>query len=399
MTRRLLSLAPLALVATTTGCPLIGIVADGIGQAFADDPPRVQAVWAARARAVVSPATPTDEELEPVAAYGPEDDRDTNELEDLDGDDELGVVRVELGPGRYLLTERVRLHDAEEVHLVGAGPHRTRLELRNEERRTLWLRGAKRVVLRGLTVAGYSGGGFYLEGCGDVVCEDVHFAGVDRGLWLIGSQATVRRCVFAGCAAGLFLRGGETRIRESAFVDCYQGIAGEGELDCSESAFVGGHTAVAARLTRRSRFVGNLVYGEKQELGWSGRPREAHDNLVHRLHTQTLDPRSNVILRDLHAFPEACRLPGRMQVPAVHFALLRAQHRGDADPSRALDDAAFDGAERYARAAERAARAGELEAARAVVRQALAYWGKRPLADAPDALVRLAALVDDRPLK
>ncbi len=165
----LLAVLPLA------GCP-------ALVEALEEDPPRVNAPWARDARAVQSPDTPDEETLTPMAEFGPASDRDTDDLCDLDHEEDLGRVLIDLQEGVFELEDQTTLKDALEVVLRGRGPHKTRLSLETSELRSLVIDGVKRVELRDLTVVAYEGGGIFLENCPNVLVENVHFAGSTYGL-------------------------------------------------------------------------------------------------------------------------------------------------------------------------------------------------------------------------
>jgi hypothetical protein len=398
---RRLSLLPLVLLPLLTGCQLPFMIIDAIGNQFADDPPRVNTPDAREARSVRSPATPATDLEDPIAVYGPEDDRDTNELDDLDDEADLGHVGVTLQPGRYALWDTVLINGAKTFVLEGKGSHKSRLELHSEDMMTLRIKGADRVVLRGFTVAGYLGGGIFLDGVKRVEVEDVHFVSCRFGLELRGSNAIIKDSVFVGCDKGVGMRAGAVELNRTVFADNYTGIAGKGAVKALATAFVDNHTAVAAALNRQSAFVSCLFAGDEQEVAWKGRPRTVVRNLAHRRDLGRSDKAlfhpdgDNREIKNATDFPEQVRLPRAFLVASVHMALVRFEARSSADPEVDLADVAFDGAERYAKAAQKALKAQDVDSARAAVKIALAYWGERPLTDAPQDLVDLADLGRD----
>ena len=66
--------------------------------------------------------------------------------------------------------------------------------------------------------------------------------------------------------------------------------------------------------------------------------------------------------------------------------------RGEADFESAITDAAYDGAERFAKGAKKALLAGDMTNAKHLVRIALRYWGSRELSEAPEVLLEVGEL-------
>ncbi len=357
-------------------------------------PPRVPTTWANAARGVVSPDTPEDEVRTPTAEWGPAEEREHDGLSSLDGEEDLGEVVVRLKDGVYVLEHDVVLAGAKSFVLEGEGPHKTRLQLDTDTLRSLSLEKLERVELRGLTVAGYTGGGIFVKDCPDVVVEDVHFAGSQVGLGLESSTASVGTAVFAGCQTGISAEDGEVKLRESAFLDCWValGLKG-GAIDVESCAFWSNHDVVSGTLDARSRIVGSAFGGRKQVLGWKGRPKLASDNLAPgRDLGDRLGRWTNRELRHPDDFPQGVLLPEDFDLPAVHLALERARKRGESDPPERLRELARAQAEAFAVLCQQALRARDLPTARRHARTALRYLGDTDLAEAPQPVIDIAEL-------
>ena len=389
---RLISCALLLCALTAvTGCQSL---VEGFEQTFGADPPRMNTVNAKGARRLISPSTPQEDDFDILAEYGI-GERDVNDLDDLDEDDDLGEVIVKLGEGIFPLENATIITGATTLVIEGEGPHKTRIELVNDdELRSLLVKGADRVVLRGFTVAGYRGGGLFFEDCPDVVVDNVHFVGSRFGIELRTSTATVGSSVFAGCAKGIGLRGGDVTVRETTFKRCYAGIAGSGDVQLESSAFVDNRTAVSAKLGRSSSIVSCVFAGKKQEPGWKGKPRVLEGNIANRIaFDKHFDVNSsNTMIKVMEDFPDHVRLPVGFDVAGVELALERFSARGQRNPEDDVETKAFEGAERYAKAAKIALLNNDLASGRAAARMAVRYWGTRPLSDGPDDLVSIAEL-------
>lgn len=389
---RLLALAALlASLTVVTGCASL---VEGFRETFGDDPPRMDTKNARAARKMISPATPAEGGLDIMAEYGA-GERDINDLDDLDEEEDLGEVIVRLDEGIYELENATTLTSATKVVIEGLGSHRTRLELRNDDvMRSLLIRGAERVEVRGLTIAGYRGGGLFFEDCPDVVIDDVTFVGCRFGIELRSSTATVGSSAFAGCAKGIGLRSGEVTVRESTFKKNYSAIAGNGDVHLLASAFVDNRKAINAKLGRSSSIESCVFAGQKQEPAWKGKPRVLERNIANRVaFDKHLDEHStNTMLRDMEDFPDHVRLPVGFDVAGVELSLERFASRGERNPDDDVTNTAFEGAERYAKAAKAALLNDDLASGRAAARMAVRYWGSRPLSEGPDDLVSIAEL-------
>lgn len=357
-------------------------------------PPRVPTTWANAARAVVSPDTPEDEVRAPTAEWGPAEDRERDALSSLDGEDDLGEVVVRLKAGVYVLERDVVLEGARSFVMKGEGPHKTRLHLDTDTLRSLSLEKVGKVELRGLTVAGYTGGGIFVKDCPEVVVEDVHFAGSQVGLGLASSTASVGTAVFAGCQTGISVKDSQVELRESAFFDCWVALGLEGgALDVESCAFWSNHDVLRGTLDARSRIVGNAFAGQKQVLGWKGRPKVASDNLAPgRDLGDRLGLWTNRELRHPDDFPQGVIPPEGFDLPAVHLALERARKRGESDPPARLRELARAQAEAFAVLCQQALRSRDLPTARQHARTALRYLGDTDLAEAPQAVIDIAEL-------
>lgn len=355
--------------------------------------------WANAARFVTSKDTPADEGGDAPVTYGSLDKekREDGDLTDLDEEDseDLGHVVVDLGAGVWEIDDIVRLQKPKTVVIKGKGPNKTRLELDNKELKTLVITGAKRVVFKNLTVASLSGGGVWIKDCPEVKIENTHFASARFGLHLSGSTARISSSVFVGCQTGLRARDKSTvTLRETAFKDNWQAIKStDSGLDIESCAFVENRIVIQGSIDRRSRVVGCLLYGTKQDLGWKGVPRMASHNLTHfRSLEVQLGTETNRELRSIDDFPRSSLWPDDLNVVAVHLALERQQNRGKQDYDQHIKDVCQEEAQRFATASQKAVRASDLKSARKLAKIALSYWGDRPLKDAPEELLQIAEL-------
>lgn len=368
----------------------------GLLVACAADPPRVTTRWAEKARRVKSEATGSADAEHARAAYGPADDRDEDDLEDLNGETDLGEVVIKLGKGTWLLEEPALLAGATSVTIEGEGAHASRFELQTESAGALMIVDAPKVTLRGVTIIGGNGGGITLKSCPDVVVEDVCFAGARFGLELIGSTASVGTSIFAGCERGVALsKDAKVKVRECAFVECFKGIEGDGEIDVESSAFVDGHHAIDMRLDRKDRLESVLVAGETQTT-WNGKPGTLTAAMMNEAGLAKLpDRRPHREINRIDEFPDGLRegAPPGFDLAGVHLAILRADSRHFDDPAKKVRELALERAELHASAARESLTRGDLARARTAAWIALRYCGPGPLADdVPEAVREVAEL-------
>lgn len=368
----------------------------GLLVACSADPPRVATRWAERARGVRSGATGKGAPQPAQATYGPADDRDEDDLEDLHEEDDLGEVVIKLGKGTWTLEEPVLLRGATAVTIEGEGSHATRFELQTETAGSLMVVGAPKVTLRGVTIIGGNGGGITLKECPDVTVEDVCFAGARFGLELVGSTASVGTSLFAGCERGLALsKDAKVTVRESLFLECFKGIEGDGELDLEAAAFVDGHHAIDMRLDRKDRLVSVLLAGETQ-TSWDGKPGHLRAIMMNASELARLDDRrAHRELVRIEEFPDALRegAPPGFDLAGVHLAILRSGARAKDDPAAKVREEALERAELHAGAARESLRRGDVGRARTAAWVALRYCGPGPLADdVPEAVREVAEL-------
>ncbi|HBP22814.1 MAG TPA: hypothetical protein DEA08_34165 [Planctomycetes bacterium] len=392
---RLLRLGVLALaLAFAQGC-LFWIPTMIVEELIGDDPPRVNTSWANASRGVVSPDTPKEsEDPDPIAEYDDGEERDTNELEDLDHDEDLGRVVIELGAGVYLLERAVTLWKPTSVVLRGKGPHKTRLLLDSDEKNSLRFYKPGSVRIEGLTVAAYGGDGIRVVGCDDVEVVQAHFAGSYHGLALEDSVAHVQSSVFAGCQRGIFAKGSKLEIEQSAFADCWDAIRSRNSgFTIQNSVFLDNRNVLRGTIDGRTKLTSNLIFGERQELGWEGRPALAAHNLVHFRHLgEALGTKTNRELADIEHFPDHVLWPTDFDVVAVHLALFTLQKRGESDPPSLVEELRRQRSEQLATAVQTALREEDLPAARRLAKLALQYLGPLPLSDAPTAVKEIADL-------
>ncbi|MGE0709282.1 MAG: right-handed parallel beta-helix repeat-containing protein [Planctomycetota bacterium] len=386
----------LALLLPAQGCVFAagGVLLDSITK---PDPPRVSTSWANGARAVTSPDTPSeDDDLDPIASYDDDGERDTNELDDLDGQEGLGDVVVDMGEGIYLLEGPIRLKKPRSLVLRGKGANKTRLQLECDldEHGALVIAGAGRVRIEGVTLVSLHGDGLTIRDCPQVEVDGAHFAGSYHGLRLEGCKARVSDSVFAGCQRGIAAKKSEVSVYGSAFSECWNAVWGQGSVFTLEaSVFLENRGVCAATVDARSSLKGCLVFGQKQSMGWKGQPGLAAGNLVHFRHLGTeVGPETNIELTAPDDFPDQVTWPRDLDVVAVHLAKFRLAHRGEADPPGQLADLRRQRSEQLARACQEALKKQDLDPARALARLALRYWGDRDVAEAPQALKEIMAL-------
>lgn len=356
-------------------------------------PPLVTASWANRARMVISPDTPGEEGGSLTATHGPPGDRDEDDLIDLSGDRGLVQVEVRLEPGIYVLDHPVALAGAEVV-IQGAGPHKTRIDLDCESKTSLLIERAPRVVIKGVTLYGLTGGGIRLRDCPEVVIEDVHVAGARYGFELVSSAASIGTSIFAGCQEALALDDATVTLRETAFVECWRGITGQGTLDAEACLFADGREGIPARLDRRSRVVSCMFAGERQSAGWDGKPGDASNNLAGLVDLgDRFGPATNRLIRRREEFPYDLPhgLPPDFDLAAVQLALERVVNRGQSDPPKRVRAAAEGHAIEHATRARKALVGGRVEEARREARIAIRFLtGRKDLPDEVAAVTDLA---------
>ena len=391
--RALLSAALVGALAPLQGCPLwmAGALLEDI---FPDTVPLLDTNWAKEEFAVISPDTPREDVLEVKASYDDDDERDTNELDDLDEDENLGDVVIELKAGIYLLENPVTLSGAKSVKIKGAGAHKTRLVLNTETRNSLKIVGAKSVKISGLTVAPFSADGITIEDCPAVEVTDVTFAGSLFGLRLRSSTAEIGSSVFAGCQSGVYARQSEVTLREVSFVRCQNALKGmRSGFKISDSYIYDNRTVIDGSVDRRTELSGNLIFGDKQVLGWEGRPGLGAQNLVHfRFLGKELGEETNRELTTIDGFPDGVVLPPEFNVVAVHLAQERQRRRGQANPAGQLEDLRLARADEMAVACQEALRRNEVERAQHLAKVSLSYLGELPLERASDAVVAISGL-------
>lgn len=392
--RRGLGLAALTLMTLPLqGCPIwmAGAILEDI---FPDTEPLLNTSWAKSEFAVISPDTPKEELFEVEASYDDGDERDTNELDDLSEDENLGDVVVELKEGIYLMECDVLINGAKTFTMKGAGPNKTRVVLNTETRNSLKIVGAEKVHFSGFTMAPFSADGISVFECPEVEVENMSFAGALFGLRLRDSVATVSSSVFAGCQSGIYARNTEVEVREVHFSNCVNAMRSvRSAFKVRDSYVYDNRNVIEGAVGRRTHLLGNLLFGRKQLLGWSGRPGVAAHNLVHfRFLGNELGEETNRELQRIDDFPDAVVLPPELDVVAVELARLRGERRGDADPDGQLRDHRLDRADRMALACQEALRNEDLPRAKRLAKLALKYLGEIPLDEASQAVVAVSGL-------
>lgn len=393
--RRLLLYAALLLtLASAQGC-IFWIPTMIVEELIGDDPPKVNTSWANANRGVISPDTPKEnEDPDPIAEYDDGDERDTNELDDISHKEDLGDVVIELGPGVFLLEDSVTLWKPTSVVLRGQGPHKTRLLLDSDEKNALRFYKPGSVRIEGLTVAAYAGDGIRIVGCEEIEVVQAHFAGSYHGLALEDSVAHVQSSVFAGCQRGIYAKGSKLEIEESAFADCWDAIRSRNSgFTIQTSVFLDNRNVLRGTVDGRTKLTSNLIFGDRQELGWKGRPGLAASNLVHFRHLgDALGTKTNRELADLEHFPDQVLWPPDFDVVAVHLARFTLEKRGESDPPSLVEELRRQKSEQLATAVQKALREEDLPAARRLAKLALQYLGPLPLKEAPTAVKEIADL-------
>lgn len=382
-------MTPSRLLVSTLG------VALALGAAGCGKDNLVPASWANEARSVPMHEVPHEGDAgELVANYVQEGEADRDPLTSLSYEEGLSEVTLELEAGEYELVEAVSL-TADEVTITGAGSHNTRVLLDCESATSILIQGAHKVTVRDVTLVGLSGGGIRLRDCAELVLENVTVVGAYFGFDAEDATTTVRDCVFAGCEKGLVQDGGEVSIADTCFAQNWIALQGRTTLTLEACAFVENQTAVDVRVDARSKILSCLFAGERQDLAWTGTPGEARDNLAAlRDVGARLGRRTNLPINHFQEFPTglAHGMPLGFELARVHLAIQRWLLRGERDPVQALDDFREDQALRYGIASQQALTSEELEKAKRAARLGLAYWGERPLSEAPEELINVAEL-------
>lgn len=392
--RRALGLVVLScLTLPLQGCPIwaAGAILENI---FPDTEPMLDTSWAKSEFAVISPDTPKEELFDVDATYDDGDERDEDMLCDLSEDEDLGDVVVELKAGIYLIDSDILINGAKTFTMKGPGPSKTRVVLNNEARNSLKIVGAERVHLSGFTIAPFSADGVSIFDCPEVEVENMSFAGALFGLRLRDSVATVSSSVFAGCQSGIYARNSEVEVREVHFSSCFNAMRSVRSAFKLKDSFVyDNRNVITGAVGRRTRIIGNLLFGQKQMLGWDGRPGLGVSNLVHfRFLGNELGEATNRELQTIRSFPDAVVLPPDFNVVAVELAKLRGERRGDSDPDGQLRDHRLDRADRMALACQEALRNEDLPKAKRYAKLAMDYLGDIPLDEASEAVVAISGL-------
>jgi hypothetical protein len=384
----------LLLVLACQGCVVQAAAMLG-SELLSDDPPRLDTAWAKGARNVISPDTPGDNSPVPGAWYDDDGERERTKLYNLDRESDLGDVVIELKAGVYIIDEALTIKGAETVILRGQGPNKTRLLLDTDDSGSLVIRGAKKVRIEGLTVVAFLGDGIRIKKCPDVKVMNAHFAGSYHGLALEGSTAHVGSSAFSGCQRGIMAKKSSVEVEATAFADCWTAILGRNSgFKIKSSVFLDNRNVLKATVDGRTELVGNLIFGERQELGWSGRPALAAHNLVHFRHLgEEMGKRTNRELQGAEDFPDNVRWPEGFDVVTVHLAKFRIEKRGESDPPSLMSELRRQRAQQSAEACQKALRARKIDAARTLAKLARTYWGpQRELEDAPKELKEIVSL-------
>lgn len=338
-------------------------------------PNRLDIPRANRQRDVISSRTPTDDERAIEGTVNGEPRKLSKWARRAAAGD---TIECRLGPGLYVIDDPIVVKGVSLV-IAGSGVDRTRIKLHSDDWRALSLHGCPNFELRGVTVAGYSGGGIDVHDCARVVVNDCDFVGSRYGLEIEASNAVVDSCVFAGNEIGLKLDGaGTTLIRGTCFAENWWSIAGSSKVEMLGCALFANEKG-AEVLCATGSVVRSVLLGRDE--GWSGggHPRfescvvGSDDVLEHVNHRGT--PIECKPIGDLTDFPNAlpAGLPPGCDVGAIHYAIERYRVRGASNASAKIDDTLRSEAEYYAAGARRAVAAKEPGPARELARLAHTY--------------------------
>lgn len=340
--------------------------------------PRLDNEVANRHRAVMGPNTPKDRDdvLEGVLTGPSQDKPRKDDLVSLAKRAKPGdTIEVKLGPGIYTIEDNVVVNGASLV-IAGPGADLARIELKSDDWRALTVHDSPSVEIRGVTIAGYTGGGVDIHNSKRVVVNECDFAGSRYGIELdsIGT-AYIDSCVFAGCEKAVKLEDTRLVIRGTAIIECWGSLVGSGTIDALGCIFAGNVDGADLSVRPGTRFR-SCLFGKLETFSTVGTPdvRSSYmfDDLYERFHLMA-DADNNVVLRDLTEFPDVAMPPRGCQLGAIHYALERSRTRGTKKPNARIRDVLEAEARKYGDAASKAIEKKELSAARWLQQIALDY--------------------------
>lgn len=340
--------------------------------AACNHPPRLDNDVANRHREVVGPGTPLDKERELVGVL----DEVTDDLPSLAKKAKAGdTIDVKLGPGVYVLEKPIVIKGAKLV-IRGPGADKTRIKLNTDDWRALTVEGSPDFELRGVTVAGYTGGGIDARGCARVVVNECDFAGSRYGLELADcALAVVDSCVFAGCEKAIAFDRTKLVIRGTAIVECWGSLVGTGQVDAVGDV-VAGNVDGANFVARPGTRFRSCLFGRLETFQVIGSPDVRSsllfDDLYERFHLP-VDADDNVVIHDLNEFPDGVTIPRGCNMGAIHYAIERSRSRGMANMSERIRATLETEARKYAAAATKAKEKKDTASARWLQQLALDY--------------------------
>jgi hypothetical protein len=285
------------------------------------------------------------------------------------------TIDVKLIPGVYTIEEPIVVKGANLV-IRGAGYERSRIRLDSDDMEALTVKDGS-FELRGVTIAGYTGGGISVDHCQHVVVNECDFAGSTYGLSVASSVALVDSCCFAGCYRGIAVDGGSLVVRGTSFIDSWYSIEGKTKLEAFGCAFFGNENGASLRAARGST-IKSCLFARNESLTVTGElpvtSSLLYDDLLERYHKQS-DADKNKPIRDIEQFPDALPedMPRGSNLAPIHYAIARAQLRGKTGVAAAIKDTLEGEARYYERGAQAAIDKNDRGAAKILVGIALDY--------------------------
>jgi hypothetical protein len=335
-------------------------------------PPRLDAPMANEQREIVNPATPTPKEHD-IEGRILEDRDDLASLADKarPGD----TIDVKLGPGVYVIDRPIVVKGAKLV-IRGPGADRTRIKLSSDDWRALTVDGSPDFELRGVTVAGYTGGGIDAKNCGRVVINECDFAGSRYGLELAEcGTAFIDSCCFAGCEKAIKYQRTHLVLRGTAIEQCWGSLVGSGVIEASGCVFASNVDGANISARPGSSFR-SCLFGRNETFNSVGEPDVKFCFLFDDLYERFELPGNadgNSIIHDVGEFPDALSINQGMNLGSIHYAVERFNSRGLASPGERIRDILEAQARKYAQAAQKAVAGKDVSAARWLQQIALDY--------------------------
>ncbi len=349
---------------------LLLILASGPG---CNHPPRLDNETANRHREVHGKGTPRDREDELLGTLNGEKD-DLRSLAKRAGPGDS--IDVALAPGVYTLEAPVVVKGARLV-IRGPGADLARIELKTDDWRALSVIGSPNVEIRGVTIAGYTGGGIDIHDAARVVVNECDFAGSRYGLELERcAVAYIDSCVFVGCEKAVKVDDGRLVIRGTSITECWTTLEGSALIEALGLVLAGNVDGAASLATRPGSRFRSCLLGPNETFNPVGKPDVRSSYLFHDHYERfnlAGDTDNNVVLRDMSEFPDAATPPRNGNLGAIHYALERAKQRAANKPNDRIRDVLEAEARKYGDAALRALEKKDMAAARWLQQIALGY--------------------------